>query len=204
MNYDIDENPTFQRYYAIWRSNPSSVVFALLAEMLNHHRHFEEAITVCKKGLEKNPELVSGHIALSRAYFGVKNYRKAKDEAEKVLKLLPEHPEALEILGISEQKVCIAEHPIPIVPHSVFVEPPKPPRAVRSLKLKPKRPAEGENIEASELDPSGDKRFATVTMAEMFAGQGNVAKAREIYENILKNDPNNARAREGLEKWLKY
>lgn len=98
MRPELSENSTFLRYYEILQRNPSSVVFAPLAEVLNLHKCYEEAITVCKKGLEHNPEMVSGRVALSRAYVGVKNYNRAKEEALKVLAKMPNHPESLEII----------------------------------------------------------------------------------------------------------
>lgn len=162
----ISENSTFLRYHEIFRQNPSSVVFAPLAEMLIIHGCYEEAITVCKKGLDQNPQLVSGRIALAKGYVGVSNLRRAREEAETVLKIFPGHPEALKIVERCEGRL---------------------------------RSKEGHSLEPSEPSPEQAVHWNTVTMADIFAAQGNVAKAREIYMAILERDPDNFKARRGLE-----
>lgn len=172
---ELEENSTFLRYYEIWRQKPSSVVFAPLAEILILHKCYQEAITVCKKGLDNNPDLVSGRVALARAYLGVGNLGRAKEEAARVLEVYPNHPEALKIKGF----------------------------AVASLGVSVAVPAEkvGRNkFEPSSLNPRDDRRWSTSTMAEIFAAQGDLSEARRIYATILKSDPDNIRAKEGLKK----
>lgn len=180
MRQEIVENPTFLRYHEIWRVNPSSVVFAPLAEILILYKCYEEAITVCKKGLEKNPDLVSGRIALARAYMGVSNYRRASEEAHWVLDRYPGHPEAVEILTISEKHI----------------------RKDEEEKGHFARPSERHEDEflPSSLDPTSDARWNTVTMAGIYASQGDITTARKIYHKVLDKEPGNILAREGLVK----
>lgn len=97
MRPDIKEDPTFLRYHEIFKNNPSSVVFAPLAELLIHYNCYEEAIDVCKRGLEKNVNMISGRIALAKAYAGIKDHNKAREEAKKVLEVIPDHPDALKM-----------------------------------------------------------------------------------------------------------
>lgn len=178
MRQEIRDNSTFLRYHAIWSANPSSVVFAPLAEMLILHKCYEEAIVVCKKGLEKNPDLVSGRIALARAYVGVSNLKRAKEEVTIILNKYKNHPEALEILKVCNGKLTrnISEESAATAfteDHDIVIEP-------------------------SSLDPIEDARWNTVTMAEIFASQGDTSAAKKIYDNILKREPDNSRAKEGL------
>lgn len=42
-------------------------------------------------------------------------------------------------------------------------------------------------------------KWHTVTMARIYAAQGHIEKAREVYNSVLKRDPNNKDARMGLE-----
>jgi hypothetical protein len=39
----------------------------------------------------------------------------------------------------------------------------------------------------------------TITMAQVYASQGHIERARAIYETILESEPNNAAAMKGLE-----
>ena len=180
---DISDNPTFQRYHQIWRTNPSSVIFAPLAEILNMHKCYQEAITVCKKGLERNPDLISGRIALARAYVGVANYERAIEEAKIVLLKYPEHADAREILNVGGGHVNEEEEITQVVRKNV---------------------KEGDSIQPSRLNPGEDNRWYTITMAEIYESQGDMDTAKKIYSNVLKKDPNNIRAKEGLDKISKH
>lgn len=180
---EISDNPTFLRYHQIWRANPSSIIFAPLAEMLILHKCYEEAINVCKKGLEKNPKLISGKIAIARAYIGVKNYKRAKEESEFVLGKFPDHAEALEILKVSEGHLSGV---------TSFTE--------ASLRQTPAETKDG--LAPSRLDPGEDNRWYTATMAEIYASQGNIEMAKKIYNGLLQKEPENARAKEGLDRLI--
>ena len=46
--------------------------------------------------------------------------------------------------------------------------------------------------------PPMPAEWQTVTMAKIYAGQGHMEKAREIYQAILEREPNNEDARQGL------
>jgi len=59
--------------------------------------------------------------------------------------------------------------------------------------------AAGEATPDMTVDHVEDSSWQTVTMADIFAKQGHSEKAREIYLNILANDPDNKAALEGIE-----
>jgi len=178
MRPELVENSTFLRYHEILRNNPNSIVFAPLAEMLIVHKCYEEAIVVCKKGLEKNPDLVSGRIALARAYVGVGNYKRAVEEANRILSKYPGHPEAMDIISAADAGVKD-----------------KHPRLAPAIQ----KTAEAD-VGPSSLDPITDERWNTPTMAEILASQGNIEMAKKIYEGILRRNPTDRRAAEGLKK----
>jgi len=190
MRPELKEDPTFLRYYEILRQNPASIVFAPLAEMLIFYKCYEEAILLCKKGLEKNPESVSGRLALAKAYRGVQNFKRAGEEAKAILSQYPDHPEAGEIVN----------HCAPSPP------PQRTPPLWRTATATEVVFGAGEKVppetdlSPSSLDPAEDARWNTVTMAEILASQGNITKARQIYDNILKREPNNPIVKEGLRK----
>jgi predicted Zn-dependent protease len=181
---EIADNATFLRYQQIWSANPSSVVFAPLAEMLILHKCYEEAITVCKKGLEKNPKMISGRVALARAYVHVGNYNRATQEVQVILGKYPAHTEALEI-----SKICEGHQGA----STTKVEGSSLPRQVKSV----------DPFAASTLNPVEDNRWYTVTMAEIYAAQGNLDMAKKIYNGLLEREPENIKAKKGLEKLSK-
>jgi tetratricopeptide (TPR) repeat protein len=50
------------------QSDEKSRVFARLADELRHSGHVEEAIELCRKGLQFHPDYASGHVVLGKCY----------------------------------------------------------------------------------------------------------------------------------------
>jgi hypothetical protein len=70
-------------YFQILQEDPRSRVFAPLAESLIRRGRLEEAESLCRLGLEHNPDFSDGHLALARALF----YRFRHDDALREIKL---------------------------------------------------------------------------------------------------------------------
>ena len=98
MHPDLLNNATFLRYYSQWQENPQSMVFAPIAEYFQLYGMVDEAIKICLEGLKQNPNLISGHLVLAKAYLHKKDLEKAKPHLHFVLKAVPNHEKALELL----------------------------------------------------------------------------------------------------------
>ena len=98
MHPDLLNNATFLRYYSQWQENPKSMVFAPIAEYFQLYGMVDEAIKICLEGLKQNPNLISGHLVLAKAYLHKKDLEKAKPHLHFVLKAVPNHEKALELL----------------------------------------------------------------------------------------------------------
>lgn len=73
------------------QEDPKSRVFAPLAENYRRLGNVEQAIEVCKKGLEHHPDYPSGRLALAKCYIDTKKFEDAKRELERVIQLSPEN-----------------------------------------------------------------------------------------------------------------
>ncbi len=62
--------------------NPSSVLFARLADRYLQLEEVDRAVEICRKGLSEHPDYATGHFILAKCYLAKKLY----DEAEKQLK----------------------------------------------------------------------------------------------------------------------
>jgi len=60
--------PEIERYYEKWRKDPTSKVFAQLADAYRKIGMLDEAIDVCLQGLKVQPSYVSARMVLARAY----------------------------------------------------------------------------------------------------------------------------------------
>lgn len=157
MHPDLFHNALFLRYYHTWQRDPTSIVFAPLAEFLLRYRMVDDAYAMCQAGLRHHPHLVSGKLVMAKVFAARGEEEEATDLVRQVIADYPENTQARELLRTLE------------VPPAV---------------------AEPENV---------SRGWRTVTMARILSSQGHYTQAREIYEAILKSDPRNEAARNGLQ-----
>ena len=79
--------------------DPGSRLFAQLAEELRKAGDLDEAIAVCRKGLEKHPSYPSAHLTLGRALFDKGELDDARTELESVLRGAADNILASRLLG---------------------------------------------------------------------------------------------------------
>ncbi len=91
--------PEIKKYQAMLGSNPSSRVFATLAELYRKQGMYDEAIGLCLKGLGHHPDYLSGRVVLGLAYFDKGMLRDAAEELERVVSAKPDHLMAARALG---------------------------------------------------------------------------------------------------------
>lgn len=96
--YD-QQTPLFREQIKRLHEDPSSRVFAPLAESYRRLGRVDEAIEICQRGLEHHPDFHSGRVALARCYLEKHRYQDAQFECEKVVQLAPENILAQKILG---------------------------------------------------------------------------------------------------------
>ena len=108
-----DDQETSQeiiQYQQILEREPSSLVFAALAEAFRKKKQLKQAIDICKKGLRVHPNFLSGRVALARACADAGNIDDAQKELEKVVMATPDNLVAQRLLvNIYKQKhdLCV-------------------------------------------------------------------------------------------------
>lgn len=75
--------------------DPASIAFAALAEEYRRAGRNEEAVSVCRAGLERHPAYLSARVTLGRALLEMGQYEDARTELEHVLRLAPENLAAI-------------------------------------------------------------------------------------------------------------
>lgn len=95
-----DQQPAyFREYLRRYQEDPTSRIFAPLADAYRQMGKIDEAIQICEKGLEYHPNFPGGRVALARCYLEKKWYMEAKRELEKVVKEVPENLLAHKLLA---------------------------------------------------------------------------------------------------------
>jgi len=79
--------------------DPASIAFAQLAEECRRVGRNEEAIEICRRGLERHPGYVSARVTLGRALLQVGELDEAEHELTSVLQGAPQNLAALRALG---------------------------------------------------------------------------------------------------------
>ena len=82
------------------QKDPASVAFTQLAEEHRRAGQFQEAIEVCRAGLEFHPGYLSARVTLGRALLDLNQLDDAQHELEQALKSAPENLAALR--GLAE------------------------------------------------------------------------------------------------------
>jgi len=201
MHSELMNNSLFLRYYNTWREDPSSIVFAPVADYFLMYGRVEDAFKVCAEGLKRNPDSVSGRMVLVKAHLAKGQLKEADKELIRILNLLPTHTRAQELR--TEIDLALRGE---IRPAAVAVEPvveTAPGPVESSVETKTFAEEEAEELEAqTDIDvttPSAKPAaWQTVTMAKIYAAQGHDERARSIYQSILAHDPANEAARDGL------
>ena len=78
---------------------PGSLVFLQLADALRRQQQLDLAYKVALRGLERHPHNADAHDLLARIAVDRRDFARARDEWNAVLRLVPGHPGALKGLG---------------------------------------------------------------------------------------------------------
>lgn len=96
--YD-QEPPYFREYLRRFKEDPTSRVFAPLAEAYRRLGRVDEAIEICREGLGHHPDFHGGRVALAKCFLDKKWYQEARAELERVVSAAPENLLAQRLMG---------------------------------------------------------------------------------------------------------
>ena len=94
-------SPLIYSYLKKYQEDPSSRVFAPLAEAYRKAGLVDEAIEIAREGLRVHPSFVGGRVALARALFDKKLYVEVIDELAGIIQDVPDNLIAQRLVGDS-------------------------------------------------------------------------------------------------------
>ena len=77
----------FETLEKICAKNPTSILFARLADGLLQQGDVTRAIEVCRQGLRYRPSYVAGHVIMGKCHLAAGRFEEARLEFQKVLQL---------------------------------------------------------------------------------------------------------------------
>ncbi|MDR3608019.1 MAG: hypothetical protein P4M08_11645 [Oligoflexia bacterium] len=94
-------HPQIYDYLRRYQEDPTSRVFAPLAEAYRKSGLIDEAIEIAREGLAIHPGFIGGRVALARALFDKKNYQEVADELAPVVRDVPDNLVAQRLIAES-------------------------------------------------------------------------------------------------------
>jgi tetratricopeptide (TPR) repeat protein len=88
---DSDQQPVIYTYLKKFQEDPTSRVFAPLAEAYRKAGLIDEAIEIAREGLRVHPSFIGGRVALARALFDKRSYNEVITELTSVVRDVPDN-----------------------------------------------------------------------------------------------------------------
>ncbi|MFQ5899094.1 MAG: tetratricopeptide repeat protein [Candidatus Methylomirabilia bacterium] len=192
---DSEAASIISRYQERLANDPTSLAFAPLADAYRKAGRTQEAIALCKDGLSRYPDYATARVILAKAYLAEGNQQGALDELHAVVTLTPDDAQTHRLLAEVHIKRGELEHAQGHLEQVLRLHPTdRDARVMLELLTGRKEAGEGSAI----LKLLEDNTFVTVTFASLCLEQGLPEEAATIFLRILKKDPVNERARDGL------
>ncbi len=184
--------------------NPDSLVFAPLADAHRKQGNIEEALDICKKGLEKHPSYTSARVVLGRIFQEKGKTDEAVSEFKKVLEVDSENLMAHSLLGSifmvkNDYQAAIEEY------QKILTLNPDDEETQTSLKQAIEKAAGDQKPVPIPKDNSANEKktnikesTASLTIADLYLKQGHFDKAIEVFQELLGDDPQNLMLRQKL------
>lgn len=188
-----------RRYEERLGRDPSSMVFAPLADAYRKAGRTREAIRLCREGLERFPQYVTARLVLAKALLDDGDPEGALAEVQTLLEASPHEAQAHRLAGHLYRRAGSLRDAVSHLEQAVRLDPGD--RESRTLL---------EVLGAAGAAPEGstlrqllaDDTFATLSFGTLCLEQGLVDEAAQIFLRLLGRDPGHPGARERLEEAL--
>jgi tetratricopeptide (TPR) repeat protein len=95
----VAENPRIEELRRRVQKDPASIAFAQLAEEYRRAGNYEEAIAICRVGLQTHPSYLSARVTLGRALIEINDLDSAEPELQYVLQHAAENLAAIRAIA---------------------------------------------------------------------------------------------------------
>jgi len=181
--------------------DPSSLAFAQLAELYRKAGRPQDAIALCRQGLARYPQYTTARLTLARTYLGEGRLDEAMTELRTMLEATPKDVQCLRLASEIERRRGNIDGAAEYLETAVKHDPSdRESRALLGLlRADPQAAAEASGLARVLRDDT----FVTLTFGSACLEQGCLDEAAAVFTRLLRKDPDNSRAREGLEQTLR-
>src|SRR5712691_11264270 len=180
--------------------DPESLAFAQLADLYRKSGRAQDAIALCRRGLDRYPHYTTARLILAKTLLGEGHHDAALAELVAIIQESPKeaqaHRLAAEVHRLRGSLDAAVEH----LDAAARLDPTD--RESRALLgLLRAAPREGESSGLGRV--LADDTFVTTSFGTLCLDQGLTEEALNIFIRILRKEPDNADARAGLEGALR-
>jgi tetratricopeptide (TPR) repeat protein len=181
--------------------DPASLAFAQLADLYRKAGRTGEAIALCRQGLARYPHYTTARLILAKACLAEGRLDEVVTELGTILETSPKDVQCLRLAAEVERRRGHVDGAAEHLEKVVRLDPgDRESRALLGfLRADPQAAAEGSGLARILRDDT----FVTLTFGTACLEQGCLDEAAAVFTRLLRKDPDNAGAREGLEQTLR-
>jgi tetratricopeptide (TPR) repeat protein len=177
--------------------DPGSPAFASLADAYRKAGRIEDAIRLCREGLERYPEYGTARLILAKALLDAGQPEEALAEVRVLVGQTPTDAPAHRLAAELCRRLGRFEEALVFLRHAVELDP-----MDRESRLALTVLAGGLPGSSPLSRVLADDTFVTVSFGTACLEQGLVDEAAQVFLRLLQKDPGHARARQRLEEAL--
>ena len=188
-----------RRYEERLAKDPTSMAFAPLADLYRKAGRNGDAIALCRDGLRRFPTYATARLILAKAYLSEGNQQGALAELNHVIAQNPKDLQAHRMLAEIYRRGGDMDRAWRHLERVAALDPADREAArLRDLLKSGGAPGEGSGLRKILEDDT----FATLSFGTICLEQGLLDEAAAIFLRVLKREPGNRGARDGLEEAL--
>jgi tetratricopeptide (TPR) repeat protein len=187
-----------RRYEERLARDPSSPIFAALADLYRKCGRTREAIAVCREGLRRYPHYATARLILAKALLAQGEEAAALDELGQAVARAPDDVQAHRLLADLHRRRGALDVAVRHLERVAALDPADREAARLRDLLGGEAAAEGSGLRKVLEDDT----FVTVGFGSVCLAQGLLDEAAAVFARVLRRDPAEVRARELLEEAL--
>jgi len=188
-----------RRYEERLVRDPSSLGFAVLADLYRKAGRLDDAITVCRDGLIRHPHYATARLILAKALLARQDFGGALAEMEAILRVNPKDVQCHRLASEVHRRLGRIDDAVRHLEQAASLDPGDRESCALLGLLRAGAPV-GDSGVARLL---ADDTFVTVAFGTLCLDQGLADEATIVFTRLLRNDPDDAGAQERLEAALR-
>jgi len=181
--------------------DPTSLVFAQLADLYRKVGRSRDAVTLCREGLTRYPHYTTARLILAKACLEEEAFAEAMAELQAVLEVNPKDVQCHRLAAEAHRRAGNLDAAVRHLEAAVGLDPGD--RESKALLGLLRADPPGGSDAAGLARVLRDDTFATMTFGTLCLDQGLADEAAHVFTRIVRKDPDNREARERLESALR-